>query len=414
MKEEAALWNRFSVIYDAFVRKDVPAYREIIERAKTLVVPEMRVLEIATGTGTISLGIADSLKTVEAIDISPDMIKKAKKKAERKKIGNVTFGVYDACALPYAEDEFDIVIIANTLHIMPAPEKALTEILRVLKSDGYLIAPTFVHAQSTKAAILSHLMAITGFRAYHRWDINSYCGFLKENGFDIADKSIIKASFPIAYITARQSKPQSISSPQRDAFWIYHDLIASIIAALDAKDHFTADHSLRVSDMVEKICRYLGLAAHKAETIHIAAHVHDIGKIGVPDIILTKPGTLNDEEMTQIQQHPIIGAKILNKSNMLSELAQIVLYHHERWDGKGYPEGLKGISIPLGSRIIAVCDSIDAMVTDRHYRQAMSFADCREEIRKNSGAMYDPDIAETVLNKWDEIVTGTYKNIETA
>lgn len=185
---------------------------------------------------------------------------------------------------------------------------------------------------------------------------------------------------------------------------IYHDLIASIVAALEAKDHFTADHSLRVSDMAERTCNQLGLSSEQTETIHMAAHVHDIGKIGIPDAILEKPGPLDDDEWFKIRQHPQIGAVILNKSTGLSEIAAIVLRHHERWDGKGYPDGISGSDIPLGSRIIAICDSIDAMTSERPYRKILSHEACKEEIRRNSGVMYDPVIAEIVLREWDKIV----------
>ena len=186
---------------------------------------------------------------------------------------------------------------------------------------------------------------------------------------------------------------------------IYHDLIASIVATLEAKDRFTADHSMRVSDMTEQICKKMGLPSWQIETIHIAAHVHDIGKIGIPDSIIAKPGSLTHDEWTRVKEHPRIGADILNKSGELSEIADIVLHHHERWDGKGYPDGIKGDAIPLGSRIIAVCDSIDAMTSERSYRKILSIEACREEIRRNSGLMYDPKIVDVVLREWDKIVT---------
>ncbi len=189
---------------------------------------------------------------------------------------------------------------------------------------------------------------------------------------------------------------------------IYHDLITTIVAALEAKDSFTADHSLRVSNMTERSCRLLNLSEEETEIIHMAAHVHDIGKIGVPDAILTKAGPLTEAEWFHIRQHPHIGAKILQQSSGLEDIAKIVLHHHERWDGRGYPDGLKGTDIPLGSRIIAVCDSIDAMTAPRVYRSMLSLEECREEIRKNRGTMYDPDIADTVVNQWDRIAELAY------
>ncbi len=185
---------------------------------------------------------------------------------------------------------------------------------------------------------------------------------------------------------------------------IYHDLVTSVVAALEAKDHFTADHSLRVSDMTERVCKLMGLSPSQTEMIHLAAHVHDIGKIGVPDAVLAKPGPLDHEEWSKIREHPRIGADMLRSFTGLSEIADIVLHHHERWDGKGYPDGVRGTDIPLGSRIIAICDSIDAMATERVYRSALSPRECREEISRNSGVMYDPDIAAIVLEKWEKVL----------
>ena len=176
----------------------------------------------------------------------------------------------------------------------------------------------------------------------------------------------------------------------------YHEIIECITCALDAKDPYTAGHSLRVSDMTLKVCRLMGLGADDREKIHIAAHLHDIGKIGVPDAVLNKEGRLTDEEFETIRKHPEVGAEILGKSHTLRELSDIVMMHHERYDGKGYPTGKAGVEIPVGARIIAICDSIDAMTSDRCYRKAHDFAYCYQEIEKisekcttrSSGDMY--------------------------
>lgn len=184
----------------------------------------------------------------------------------------------------------------------------------------------------------------------------------------------------------------------------YHEIIECIASALDAKDSYTAGHSERVSDMALQVCRLLNLNDHLTEKIHIAAHLHDIGKIGVPDAVLNKAGKLDDEEWQAMKKHPAIGADILNKSHRLSELSDIVLMHHERYDGFGYPLGKKGEEIPLGARIIAICDSIDAMTSNRCYRNAHSFEYCYTEIEKNLGKMYDPQIGKRVLENWEEVV----------
>ena len=185
----------------------------------------------------------------------------------------------------------------------------------------------------------------------------------------------------------------------------YHEIIACITGALDARDTYTAGHSERVSDMALQVCRLIGLKKEDTSKIHIAAHLHDIGKIGVPDAVLNKAGKLTDEEFAYIKKHPIIGAEILGKSHKLSELSDIVLMHHERYDGKGYPNGVAGADIPIGARIIAICDSIDAITSNRCYRKAHDFAYCYEEIEKNLGKMYDPIVGRYVLDHWDEVTS---------
>lgn len=183
----------------------------------------------------------------------------------------------------------------------------------------------------------------------------------------------------------------------------YHELVDCISSALDARDPYTGNHSRRVSDMACCLCTLLGLSAAQTQEIHIAAHLHDIGKIGIPDRVLLKEGKLDEDEWQMMKKHPEIGADILSRSSHLLRISAIILCHHERWDGKGYPFGSKGDEIPLGARIIAVCDSIDAMASKRSYRNALPLEVCRAEIEKNSGIMYDPEIAQLALDNWDEL-----------
>ena len=183
----------------------------------------------------------------------------------------------------------------------------------------------------------------------------------------------------------------------------YHEIVECITSALDARDPYTGDHSRRVSDMACLISRCMGLSEDEICEIHIAGHLHDIGKIGIPDRVLLKEGKLDDEEWALMKKHPQIGSEILSSSEHFARIAAIILHHHERWDGKGYPFGSKGDEIPLGARIIAVCDSIDAMTSKRSYRNALPIEVCRGEIEKNIGIMYDPAVARTALEHWEEL-----------
>lgn len=192
---------------------------------------------------------------------------------------------------------------------------------------------------------------------------------------------------------------------------LYHEFVECISSALDARDPYTGNHSRRVSDTATLLAKMLGLSDDEIQEIHIAAHLHDIGKIGIPDSVLLKPGRLDDEEWKMMKRHPQIGADILAKSPRFSRISAIILHHHERYDGKGYPFGAKEQEIPLGSRIIAVCDSIDAMASARAYRKALPLDTVYEEIEKNIGLMYDPDVAKKILDN-RSIIEEVYRHKE--
>lgn len=184
----------------------------------------------------------------------------------------------------------------------------------------------------------------------------------------------------------------------------FHDFILCIISTLEARDPYTSHHSSRVAEMTEKICDLLNLTEEEKETYHIAAHLHDIGKIGIRDSVLLKEGKLSDEEWEIMKSHSVQGYNILKNVKSFEEVAKIVRSHHERFDGKGYPDGLKGEEIPFGARIIAVADSIDAMISDRPYRKGMDPEFCKEQIKKNIEIMYDPQIAACVIEHWAEVL----------
>jgi len=197
-----SFWDRYAGLYDTFIKKDNKAYAEMYLLIRTRLTTNMHVLELATGTGLISIAIADKVSCVEATDFSPQMIAEAKKK---KLPRNVNFSVQDACNLFYADCSFDAVIISNALHIMPNPELALQNISRVLKNDGVLIAPTFTHAgNGIRGKLKAHFMELFGFKAYHKWTTEEYCLFLVNNGFYIEQMHILKASFPLTYVEARK------------------------------------------------------------------------------------------------------------------------------------------------------------------------------------------------------------------
>lgn len=176
-----------------------------------------------------------------------------------------------------------------------------------------------------------------------------------------------------------------------------HEFVEAFTAALDAKNTYTRGHSDRVAELAAAIARELGMTKTSQDNIHVAAHLHDIGKIGIPDHILLKPGRLSPDEFNVIKSHPQVGFEILNKVTLLRPTAEIVRYHHERWDGLGYPAGLKGENIPLGARIIALADAFDAMTSARSYRLPMTQAAAVQEVLRCRGTQFDPDIVDAFV-----------------
>src|SRR5690606_26088192 len=157
-----------------------------------------------------------------------------------------------------------------------------------------------------------------------------------------------------------------------------------------AKDRYTCGHSERVAMLARRIAQAAGLSGPQAERVHICGLLHDVGKIGVPEAVLCKPGRLNDEEFALITQHPAIGHRILKDIPMLEDVLPGVLHHHERFDGRGYPSGLAGQQIPLIARIIALADTFDAMSSTRSYRPAMPRERVLAEITREAGSQLDP------------------------
>ena len=167
-------------------------------------------------------------------------------------------------------------------------------------------------------------------------------------------------------------QPRQLTAPPHAAAHLlqYHDLIESIVSALDARDTYTASHSNRVADMVLVLAAALGLDPDETALIHIAAHLHDIGKIAVPDAVLRKIGPLTADEWQEMRRHPVTGYNILRRVADFQDIAVLVLHHHERWDGRGYPDGLSGNQIPISAQVVAMADVYDALVSKRVYKDA--------------------------------------------
>ena len=175
------------------------------------------------------------------------------------------------------------------------------------------------------------------------------------------------------------------------------DVVTALVAALAAKDPATAAHTERCSWYTAKLAEELGLGEEEASIVRLASLLHDIGKLAVPDEVLLKPGPLNEDEGAQMKQHPAAALQVLDQIRSIADATPAILHHHEHFNGSGYPDGLAGEDIPLASRILLVTDAFDAMTTDRPYRKAMPVETAIEELERNSGSQFDPEIVEAFL-----------------
>ena len=180
----------------------------------------------------------------------------------------------------------------------------------------------------------------------------------------------------------------------------YLETVTALAAAMEAKDHYTAEHADMLAMMAVSVGRRLGLSESELRDLQYASVLHDIGKIGIPGHILNKPDKLTDDEFAVMAEHTIIGERIISRIDYLAPIGTAIRAAHERWDGRGYPDQLAADQIPLASRILFVCDAFHAMTSDRPYRKAMPEEEALEELRRNSGAQFDPEVVETFLGVW--------------
>jgi|GEM_PF-71207 len=189
---------------------------------------------------------------------------------------------------------------------------------------------------------------------------------------------------------------------------LFVDTVRTLVAAIDAKDTYTGGHSERVSFFSVRIAEQLKLPRPMVRTIELGALLHDVGKIGIPDKVLNKPGALTLDEIEIIRQHTILGGQILEKSPELAELRRFALHHHERWDGTGYPDRLAAVDIPQSVRVVSVADCWDAMVSDRIYRAGMEPQVAAEKVAKLGGSQFDPEVVEAMMAVWRQLELPPY------
>lgn len=180
-----------------------------------------------------------------------------------------------------------------------------------------------------------------------------------------------------------------------------HATLSGLVAAMEAKDPYTKQHSWRVTNLSVVTAQAMGLGNEKLESLRFAAYLHDIGKIGVKDDILTKPTSLTRGEYEEIKRHPAVGENIVAALDLSLDERAVIRHHHERWDGRGYPDGLSGDDIPLLARVVAVADAFDAMTSNRHYRKALERAQAFAELKRCAGSQFDPTVVSRFLEVFE-------------
>lgn len=179
-------------------------------------------------------------------------------------------------------------------------------------------------------------------------------------------------------------------------------VVFALAAAVEAQDPYTEKHLQRMASLSERLAQAAGLDPDQVMAVRYASILHDVGKIGISEAILRKPAPLSEKEWAQVREHPVIGARIVQSMQFAQQVAPIVRGHHERWNGQGYPDGLKGEEIPIGARIVALVDAYDAMSIERSYRVALPRGVIRTELEQNAGQQFDPDLTALLLHLLEE------------
>jgi HD-GYP domain-containing protein (c-di-GMP phosphodiesterase class II) len=243
----------------------------------------------------------------------------------------------------------------------------------------------------------TYLAALTAQQTVATADYDSWVAIVQaaEDLLADPDNASLQTAFTHTLTTELRGALKNIAST-------YQNTLMALVTALDAREHETSDHSQRVVQYTSAIALRMGIKGAELDEIGRGALLHDIGKIGVPDAVLLKPGKLTPEEWVEMRKHPDIGHQMIAPIEFLAIPATIVLAHQERWDSQGYPRNLGREAIPIGARIFAVADTLDAMTSDRPYRKGTSFANAISEISRCGGSQFDPEVVRAFLDIGEE------------
>ncbi|MCR4611197.1 MAG: response regulator [Lachnospiraceae bacterium] len=218
----------------------------------------------------------------------------------------------------------------------------------------------------------------------------------------VAGVLILRVKNAVELIRLQRNLEEEVRIKTKENEQLFLHVVSSLAAAIDAKDAYTNGHSRRVAEYSREIAKRYGYNETQQQKIYMMGILHDVGKIGVPDEVINKPGKLNDEEFAQIKKHPVMGGEILDNITEMPEIADGARWHHEKYAGNGYPDGLKGEDIPEVARIIAVADAYDAMTSNRSYRKVMPQSKVRQELVDGRGTQFDPKFADIMISMIDD------------
>ena len=218
----------------------------------------------------------------------------------------------------------------------------------------------------------------------------------------VANILVLRVKQAVELVRLQRNLADEVEKKTMEYEELFIQVVESLATAIDAKDTYTNGHSVRVAEYSKEIAKRYGYNEEKQDAVFMMGLLHDVGKIGIPDSVINKPARLTDEEFALIKTHPSVGARILSNIKKMPRLADGARWHHERYDGKGYPDGLSGEDIPEESRMIAVADAYDAMTSNRSYRRSLSQEVVRGEIEKGKGTQFDPQFADIMIQMIDE------------
>lgn len=321
-------------------------------------------------------------------------------------------GILDSLKVVLQRSGYGLVCYTNPLEAIEALKKEHFDLLLL----DFIMDP--LHGDQVVQDIREfdknlYILLLTGHKdlappleTLKKLDIQGYCE--KSDSFEQLLLLIQSGLKSVEQMHLISSINEELNEKNEELEKAYLDTIGILRQTVEAKDTYTRGHSDRVSAYSVLIGEKLGLSDKDIHTLKIGGLFHDIGKIGVPDSILLKSSKLSDDEYSQIKNHPSIGAHILGDVPMFQDIIPIVLHHHERFDGNGYPSQLKGSDIPYFARIAAVADTFDAMTSKRSYRDSLPVDVVKDEITRCSGTQFDPDIAKVFL----DILNNEYDKIE--